>query len=339
MRVVVTDTGFIWNHENPILKEFGKDAVLVVCLNGKKVTKKYQCFVSPYQPEVKLGMDKWGTESQKYRALESVEDNLYAKVVWSGDPDILFLTDGNPESLYPFFVLKDRKEEYKIHLCAMSPWRFESKQRIEAYKALISDLSQLSSILYIDSDILFEKLKKKTRVWDEFLKLAEEEYVSLLPRVVRSITKLKEPSYFDFASMSYVPIKNGMKEIDLSKAEIESPSVEVLNSTVLEYTILGYPWKEIYPQNDDRTKAEVEKPIARIDGKRICTYLRELRIKLAQANGIEFSSEECPSIGPCAGTCAKCDAEEEYLSKKLSEIPLEKQVIPYDLLTEWEVKE
>ena len=339
MRVVVTDTGFIWNHENPILEEFGESTVLVVCLNGKKVTKKYQCLVSPYQPEVKLGMDKWGTESQKYRALESIEDNLYAAVAWSGDPDILFLTDGNPESLYPFFVLKDRKREYKFHLCAMSPWRFESKRRIEGYRELMSDLSSLDSILYIDSDMLFERLQKKTRVRDEFLKLAEEEYVSLLPRVVYNITKLKKTSYFDFASMSYVPIKSGMKEIDLSKAEIEPPSTKVLNSTIWECLIMGRIWTETYPKNDDRTKAEVEKLIARIDGKQICNYLRELRIKLAEANGIEFSSEECPSIGPCAGTCAKCDEEAEYLSKKLSEIPREEQVIPQELLTAWEVKE
>lgn len=35
MRIIVTDTGLIWNHKNPMLKKC-RDAVMVVCLNGKK---------------------------------------------------------------------------------------------------------------------------------------------------------------------------------------------------------------------------------------------------------------------------------------------------------------
>lgn len=42
-------------------------------------------------------------------------------------------------------------------------------------------------------------------------------------------------------------------------------------------------------------------------------------------NGLEFVSEECPSIGPCAGTCVKCDREAAYLRNRLAEIPLDKQ--------------
>lgn len=55
MRIVVTDTGNIWNHENPFLEQF-KDIVFVVCLNGKEVTDKYECFVSPYK-QVGMGIN------------------------------------------------------------------------------------------------------------------------------------------------------------------------------------------------------------------------------------------------------------------------------------------
>lgn len=50
MYIVVTDCGHFWNHENPILKKY-KESVIVVCLNGKKVTDEYRCFVSPYKME------------------------------------------------------------------------------------------------------------------------------------------------------------------------------------------------------------------------------------------------------------------------------------------------
>ena len=59
---------------------------------------------------------------------------------------------------------------------------------------------------------------------------------------------------------------------------------------------------------------------------------------MAKANGIEFESEECPSIGPCAGTCAKCDQESAYLRDKLEAIPAADRVIPDFKLTEWEVE-
>lgn len=45
MRIFVTDEGRCWNHENPILEKYA-ECVVVVCLNGKKVTDKYKCIIS-----------------------------------------------------------------------------------------------------------------------------------------------------------------------------------------------------------------------------------------------------------------------------------------------------
>lgn len=53
MRLVITDTGFVWNQDNPFLEKY-KDIVLVVCLGGKAVTDKYACFVSPFINEANL---------------------------------------------------------------------------------------------------------------------------------------------------------------------------------------------------------------------------------------------------------------------------------------------
>ena len=57
MRILVTDEGFVWNHKNPVLKEY-KEEVLVVCLNGKAITDEYECFVSPYKSVSMLGMER-----------------------------------------------------------------------------------------------------------------------------------------------------------------------------------------------------------------------------------------------------------------------------------------
>jgi hypothetical protein len=42
-------------------------------------------------------------------------------------------------------------------------------------------------------------------------------------------------------------------------------------------------------------------------GKAVCEALKEVRRKIAQANDINYSPNECHYEGDCAGTCAACD--------------------------------
>lgn len=331
MRVVITDTAFIWNHDNPALEVF-KDVLLVVCLEGKAVTDKYECFVSPYK-HVGMGIDKFGVDDHRYKALESVADDLNRDLGYHDN--ILFLTDGNPESLYPFYVIKDRNELNRLHLCAVSPWNFESKRRIQGHKDLLLDLSQLTSILYIDSNKYLLNLDKDATMKDVMQRL-EADYAALFPTVVNHIGELYGRYYFDFASNSYVAIGEGFNGIDLSRKN--QLDTEFEKKLYRSFCTLGLVRPPDYPKEDDSTKEDIERVPARIDGKKICEYLRNQRIELAKANGIEYVSEECPSIGPCAGTCAKCDQESAYLRDKIAAIPAEDRVIPDFTLTEWEVE-
>lgn len=52
-------------------------------------------------------------------------------------------------------------------------------------------------------------------------------------------------------------------------------------------------------------------------GKEKCEYLRNLRIKIAEANGIEYTPAECHHEGDCPGFCPVCDAEMEYIRGEL----------------------
>lgn len=53
-------------------------------------------------------------------------------------------------------------------------------------------------------------------------------------------------------------------------------------------------------------------------GKQICRILKDIRIKIAQENDIEFITSECTHKGDCAGTCPKCEAEVRYLESQLA---------------------
>ena len=103
MRIVVTDSGLIWNHNNLFLKQF-KDIVLVVCLEGKQVTEEYKCFVSPYQ-HVGMEIDEFGVESQRYKALESVASELKRELRYHDK--IVFLTP--KEEIQ---IAKDRRKDF-----------------------------------------------------------------------------------------------------------------------------------------------------------------------------------------------------------------------------------
>ena len=318
MKIVITDSGILWRYGNPILKNY-KDLVLVVCLHGSKVTDEYECFICP-QRQIGLGMSM-GVGSRVYNDLEDVADELYYKL--RSEDDILFLTDGNPASLYPYYIIKNRKHRMNIHLWASPPWSIEGKARMNIHKDMLSDLSGVKSVCYIDTQ---DYLKNKYKNFGGLLEDVQNYFEEIFPIVMDSISKIENESYFDLVSKSYIPLsKASVKETILKSNEYLSDKDEYIDNMYLIEGMVDIPE---YQRSDKNKKDIIYRQVARIDGKKICNILREYRFKLAQMNSIEFNSEECSYVGACAGTCEKCDEEAKYLSKKLSEIPRGKQRIP-----------
>ncbi len=328
MRLVITDTGFIWNQNNPFLEKY-KDIVLVVCLEGKAVTDQYECFLSPYsaKTDIVMGMDKYGEEDRRLQRLASVGKELSS--VLGYHDKIVFLTDNQPSTLYPFYVMKELNRYNRLHLAAMSPWQLESGGRRKEYYHMLSDLSQLYSILYYDGDEVLEGLKKDNAAltMPEALEYISNDLGRLMPCFLNGIYDMRSgPCFFDFGAMKYIPLKNGFDKIGIAKDHAMDDDVRF--PIVREYSTMGMVRQGVYPEDSGHVKEEIERPAARLDGKKVCNMLREQRIRLAEANRIPFESPECPVIGPCAGTCEKCDGEAEYLRKQLERIPEEKRMYP-----------
>ena len=134
------------------------------------------------------------------------------------------------------------------------------------------------------------------------------------------------PSFFDLSSLSYLPLDNGYRNIISNKRhDIDE---KILFKIQREYSLLGSVAPVRYPEEKGYVKDEVSRTEARIDGKKVCNILRAQRLKLAKANGIILNSEECSAIGPCAGTCEKCEEELEYLSRMMNKIVKIKRVYP-----------
>ena len=329
MRIIISDANRIWTPDHPALKPFA-EIIIVVCMNGQPMTDEYQCFVTEHRGSG-LGMTL-GKDAAKYRALEAKADELVRMLHYHDD--IVFLTDGEPESLYPFMIIREKNEWNYLHLVSMSPWIFETKRRKEYHKAALSDLSEVSSLLWLNGDSIISEIDPKSTL-SELYKETQRRFGDLLPRILYQIQERDwGRAYFDFNSMCYLPVEEGGDLTDhaLAAQEIDSSMIEAS----VRYSTLGMLLPNEYPSRDEWTFEEVEALIPRIDGKKICNYLRELRMRLAEANNIVFESPECPSMGPCAGTCAKCEEEAAYLRAEMEKIVMDKRVYPQELLTEWE---
>ena len=52
-------------------------------------------------------------------------------------------------------------------------------------------------------------------------------------------------------------------------------------------------------------------------GKSTCKFLKDIRRRIANANGIRYAPKECNYEGECKGTCPACEAEVRYLEGEL----------------------
>jgi hypothetical protein len=52
-------------------------------------------------------------------------------------------------------------------------------------------------------------------------------------------------------------------------------------------------------------------------GKEKCEFLKAFRMKIAEDNGISYTTEECHHDGDCTGTCPMCDRESSILLEEL----------------------
>ena len=53
-------------------------------------------------------------------------------------------------------------------------------------------------------------------------------------------------------------------------------------------------------------------------GKSVCNTLKQIRLDVARANGIDYVPAPCTHKGDCAGTCPACESEVEYIESEIS---------------------
>ena len=317
MVIFITDEGRYWNHKNPILEKYA-DCVIVVCLNGKKVTDKYRCVVSPYEHSTESEITDYSVLRSKYKALASIQQDLRNSYAYHDD--IVFLTDVEPQSLYPYLVLKDDEYSNNMHLWCMSPFKFERKDRKVAYEELLYDIDKLTSLHYVDGDKYLENLDEHTTMSDMNAKY-QEWLNSMLPEALFEIANkmnCAERYYYDLKKKRYISTNDSYSKVVKAKPIKKKLAEEFVPTQY--FCTLGVLRIADYPVSNANVKELVQQLHPRLDGKEVCEQLKKMRQSLADENGIKLQTVDCPSTGPCAGTCERCDMEIRYLAEQMSKI-------------------
>ena len=70
-------------------------------------------------------------------------------------------------------------------------------------------------------------------------------------------------------------------------------------------------------QHGDLNTIEEKQKSIMNTGRKICKALKEVRMQVADANGIRYAPTECHYEGECTGTCPKCEGEVRWLEQQL----------------------
>lgn len=315
LKIVITDTGMFCNPKHPILQEYRKDVICVHLAGFGKQDDTFQTYATDWHSDFRgRGMvDTYSRDCLMFQELKKVGKRLYA-LLRDAD-DILFLTDCEPSTLYPYNVIKDINTHSNLHLFTMSPWGVMGKKKATGHKRLLSDLEMLKSFLYIDSDKKFP-FTPETDIWNVEKRVNDYLWIAL-PYIIEKIRNQGAGKYFyDPKTKQYISTEQG---IEKANEDLNDP-----------YRIVAYVGHTDIPRkniNLERKELIISQS-PRLDGKDICNSLKEKRMELARLNSIPYEDEICKSEGPCAGTCPKCDEDAEYLRKELEKIPKEKRHYP-----------
>ncbi len=195
-----------------------------------------------------------------------------------------------------------RSEHVKCPICG---WNNNSQQEYEMGRSITSENTEplVTRKLYYKLCNNIKTSEEACRIWQEY-----RDVFDALIKVKKAFPKEQEhPKRY-----SVKVLVDGVNIDDGCGGEFG-----VLRDKLYE------DLRKLGDELDHKTNEQVsEKDITYTEfnhpGRDKCDQLREIRKKIAEENGIDYTPQECHHTGSCTGTCPACEAEVKYLEEQLA---------------------
>lgn len=315
MKIIISSPNAFWNIDMECMKNIKKDIILLQFEEVQKIDSVYTIDVSV--PAYGLGQNPG--KNRGGRNYVEVKKHLpeILQYIERGE-DVLILADINPQSVIIFDLLRMMTDgkNFKLHFWGIVPFHFEVKHRKTTYLDLLNRKGRVKSLHIKYADDFLATVDRRSTI-SQVLEKIKHDLEMEFPAVLNAIDTFKSDLmyFYDNQSKRYVDVALSLEK---NKKKNFSDDLRVVMG---EISVKYNPFSE--------EKMLIEQQVGRINGKKICQKLRQLRIDFAEANEIPYESDDCCYEGACAGTCEKCDSELKYLYNMIDSHPEKEPVYPY----------
>lgn len=315
--ILLTDTARYANPQLPCLKKYKNNLCIVKFNSTEYDVDSYAKVVDLSDDKNNFDLSKSGYESWQYLSINNhIKDILNLFKYYGVDFDATILCDADTEGLTNSLYLMDvlQKFEFSRDINFILPVSLDNIKRNSIQAELLSDLSKVKTLA----------------VYDPY-KLSLEKYGNTEPenieKIINERTEYLFKRYYDLSRKMIYQGDSRKYFFDFEKDSfIDTDSLFILDDYII-YSTLGlmidpYILDEKKEENDYFINC-MQIPPPRLDGKKVCEKLREIRKNFAKLNGLEYNFKECNYSGCCGGTCKACDNEARTLAemaKQLDEI-------------------
>ena len=305
-KILVTDTGRYINHRLPVLKNYFRDVIVLKTDSRTKDIPSYLGNVIDLSSEASSSNHCNAYVPNFYQCIQSHTKeikNLLSKhfatsltLLCDLDLDLLYLMNELQSSNYicqfnlilplPYGYIHKDSPHYKT---LQNSNQVQSLAIYDPYKLAMKNYgntenSSLEKVLAVESRHLLNKLDILMQISD------------------RSFSPIR--CFFDYRKDSYVRT-DSLTLIDEHTLEYKAALEYIDEGDIEESDIVKGPCTE-----------HLTIPAPRPDGKKVCSYLYNVRNDFALHHHLKLFSRDCSYDGPCGGTCAVCDAEAQSLRKQ-----------------------
>ena len=237
------------------------------------------------------GMSRWVTPNSLFQEL--LKDDIYFRTTGGG------ITFGGGEPLLQYEFIKKFHSIVDANVFISDRVFIRDKWKIAIETSLNVPLGNLKVIADIVDEYIIDIKDMNPDIYKRYTKMDNK-------NVVENLKWLIEHGRTDslFIRVPLIPGYNTEEDVNKSVYFLENMGVQ--NIERFQY---------IVPQ-EMASKSKYKSSM----GKTICSTLKQIRIDVAQKNGILYEPSICHYEGDCSGTCPKCEQELKELSNNLFRI-------------------